>query len=95
MMIGDDKLNYVKIKDGNILQGRFDKDIISKGTKGLVHMIYNDFGEKACQDFLDNIQDVITKYLLISGFSVGISDLIADEILRKRWRKIIVNRKKK
>ena len=27
------KLNYVKIKDGNILQGRFDKDIISKGTR--------------------------------------------------------------
>ena len=28
--------------------------------------------------FLDNIQDVVTKYLLITGFSVGISDLIAD-----------------
>ena len=42
----DDKLNHVKIQDGKILQGRFDKAIISKGTKGLVHMIFNDFGEK-------------------------------------------------
>ena len=91
---GEDKLNYVKIKDGNILQGRFDKDIVSKGTKGLVHMIFNDFGEKRCQEFLDNIQDVITKYLLISGFSVGISDLIADENTKQKMGKIIVNKKK-
>ena len=69
---GEDKLNFVKIKDGNILQGRFDKRIINSGTTGLVHVIFNDFGEKACQRFLDNIQDVITKYLLITGFSVGI-----------------------
>ena len=91
---GEDKLNYVKIKDGQILQGRFDKDIVSKGTKGLVHMIFNDFGEKRCQEFLDNIQDVITKYLLISGFSVGISDLIADSNTKVKMEKIIVNKKK-
>ena len=90
----DDKLNHVKIQDGKILQGRFDKAIISKGTKGLVHMIFNDFGEKACQDFLDNIQDIITKYLLITGFSVGISDLIADEDTKRKMEKVIVGKKK-
>ena len=88
------KLNYVKIKDGNIIQGRFDKAIISKGTRGLVHTIFNDFGEKACQRFLDNIQDVVTKYLLITGFSVGISDLIADEITKREMEKTIVKKKK-
>tara|TARA_B100000767_G_scaffold275178_1_gene310840 strand:- start:779 stop:5155 length:4377 start_codon:yes stop_codon:yes gene_type:complete len=91
----DDKLNYVKIKDGIIEQGRFDKKIISSGTNGLVHMIFNDFGEKACQRFLDNIQDIITKYLLKSGFSVGISDLIADETTKKQMEHTIVNNKKK
>ena len=91
---GEDKLNYVKIKDGNILQGRFDKKIISNGTVGLVHIIYNDFGEKACQDFLDNIQDIITKYLLITGFSVGISDLIADEETKNKMEKGIISKKK-
>ena len=90
----EDKLNYVKIRDGIINQGRFDKDIISKGTKGLVHVIFNDFGEKACQRFLDNIQDVVTKYLLITGFSVGISDLISDEDTKKKMEKIIVGKKK-
>jgi DNA-directed RNA polymerase II subunit RPB1 len=90
----DDKLNYVKIKDGVILQGRFDKKIVSSGTNGLVHMIFNDFGEKACQRFLDNIQDIITRYLLKTGFSVGISDLIADEITQKKMEDTIVKNKK-
>ena len=33
----DDTLNYVKIRDGLIEQGRFDKKIISSSTNGLVH----------------------------------------------------------
>ena len=89
-----DTLNYVKIKDGNIEQGRFDKKIISSSTNGLVHMIFNDFGEKACQRFLDNIQDIITKYLLKTGFSVGISDLIADEETKRKMEETIVKKKK-
>ena len=38
----DDTLNYVKIRDGLIEQGRFDKKIISSSTNALVHMIFND-----------------------------------------------------
>ena len=57
-------------------------------------MIFNDFGEKACQRFLDNIQDIITKYLLKTGFSVGISDLIADEVTKRKMEDTIVKNKK-
>ena len=88
------KLNMVKIKDGNLLQGRLDKKIINSGTSGLIHTIFNDYGEKICQQFLDNIQDIITKYLLITGFSVGISDLIADDDTKKDMQKIIIKNKK-
>ena len=88
------KLNMVKINDGNLLQGILDKKIINSGTSGLIHTIFNDYGEKRCQQFLDNIQDIITKYLLITGFSVGISDLIADEQTKKEMQKVIVNNKK-
>ena len=91
---GKDSINFVKIKDGNIIQGRFDKNIISKGTKGLVHTIFNDFGEVACQRFLDNIQDIITKYILITGFSVGVSDLIADRSTKEKLVETIESGKK-
>jgi len=85
-----DPLHTVKIKDGNILQGRFDKKIIGN----MVHTIFNDFGEVACQHFLDNIQDIITKYILITGFSVGISDLIADNKTKDQMNKNIESKKK-
>jgi len=85
-----DPLHTVKIKEGNIIQGRFDKKIVSN----MVHTIFNDFGEVACQHFLDNIQDVITKYILITGFSVGISDLIADNKTKDQMNKIIESKKK-
>ena len=91
---GGDKLNYVKIRDGIIKQGRFDKKIINSGTNGLIHIIYNDFGEKICQRFLDNTQDIITKFLLKTGFSVGISDLIADKETQKQMEEEIVKKKK-
>jgi len=85
-----DPLHTVKIKEGNIIQGRFDKKIVSN----MVHTIFNDFGEVACQHFLDNIQDVITKYILITGFSVGISDLIADNKTKDQMNKNIESKKK-
>ena len=93
---GGDKnpLHTVKIKDGNILQGRFDKKIISSGTNGLVHVIFNDYGELACQRFLDNIQDIITRYILLSGFSVGISDLMADKKTKETVNKNIESKKR-
>lgn len=85
-----DPLHTVKIKEGNIIQGRFDKKIIGN----MVHTIFNDFGEVACQHFLDNIQDIITKYILITGFSVGISDLIADNKTKDQMNKNIESKKK-
>nr|QDY51984.1 RNA polymerase Rpb1, domain 5 [Mimiviridae sp. ChoanoV1] len=93
---GGDKnpLHTVKIRDGNVLQGRMDKKIIAGGSKGIVHTIYNDYGETACQRFLDNIQDVITKYILLTGFSVGISDLIADKKTKDKMNKNIESKKK-
>ena len=71
-----DSPNYVKIENGIIKQGILDKDVFSKA---LIHVIYNDFGHEVTVDFLDSLQRMMANYLMNSGFSVGISDLIADE----------------
>lgn len=68
--------NLVKIKDGKILQGILDKSVFSKQ---LLHIIYNDYGPEMTVDFLDALQAMIANFLMNSGFSVGISDLIADD----------------
>ena len=91
---GEDTLNHVIIKDGELVQGRIDSKIMSSGSRGLIHMVFNDFGPKICQQFLDDLQNIVTRYLILSGFSVGISDLIADKATNEKIRTTIVKKKK-
>ncbi len=51
-----DTLNHVIIKDGQLVQGRIDSSIMNAGSRGLIHMIYNDYGHEVCQRFLDDIR---------------------------------------
>lgn len=67
--------NYVLINNGEIRQGVLDGDVFDKA---LIHILYNDFSPEMTIDFLDSLQAVVATYLQNSGFSVGLSDLIAD-----------------
>lgn len=69
-------LGEVEIAGGKIIKGLLDKKVFSKQ---LIHIIYNDYGADATIDFLDSLQSMIASFLMNSGFSVGISDLIADQ----------------
>jgi DNA-directed RNA polymerase beta' subunit len=68
--------NLVKIYKGQIYQGILDKSVFGKQ---LLQVIFNDYGPDVTVDFLDSLQAMIANFLMNSGFSVGISDLIADE----------------
>ena len=94
-MYKDDKKeeNIVKIREGIIRQGIFDKDVFSKPSKGIVHVAYKDYGSKATVDFIDSMQNTIEQFLVYNGFSVGISDLIADDSTRKEMDEIVKKRK--
>jgi DNA-directed RNA polymerase II subunit RPB1 len=41
--------------------------------------MFNDYGNMAASNFIDDLQNVITEYMKSSSFSVGISDLIANK----------------
>ena len=75
--------NFVKVEEGSVKQGVFDKDIFSKPSKGVIHTIYKDYGPQETVHFLDCMQNTIEQFLIYNGFSVGISDLIADERTKK------------
>jgi DNA-directed RNA polymerase II subunit RPB1 len=91
---GKDSINYVKIVEGDIKQGVVDGDIYMKPSKGVVQVTYNDCGPKDTVDLLDALQNTVENFLVLNGFSVGISDLIADEDTKRAIDTKIQERKK-
>jgi DNA-directed RNA polymerase II subunit RPB1 len=71
--------NMLEIQNGQLIRGQFDKSVLGSSTKSIIHRICNDFGNMACANFNDDLQNIITEYMKTSAFSVGISDLIADK----------------
>jgi DNA-directed RNA polymerase II subunit RPB1 len=89
----NDKLNKVVIENGKIKSGAFDKGTFTKTSKGLIHTIYNDCGPYMASEFINDLQKIVSYFLLIEGFSVGIGDIIADKYINEEISKI-VNEKK-
>lgn len=87
------QINLVKIVNGVIKQGTFDKSLFSKTSKGLIHTIFNDLGDMRAHDFINDLQKIVTNILLIEGFSVGISDMIADPETNAKIAEVIQARK--
>ena len=87
-------LNVVKIVEGEFLQGVLDKGIFNKSGKGIIHTTYNDYGPADTVALLDGLQNVVEAYLILKGFSVGISDLIADEDTKQQMEETIAQKKK-
>lgn len=81
--------HIISIKNGEIMSGLFDKDVYQARTKGLVHSIYNECGPEETREFFDNTQKYICNFLVLDGFSVGVSDLITDVKTQKDFKEAI------
>jgi len=89
----NNKINIVKILNGSIEKGTFDKNLFTKTSKGLIHTIYNDLGDVRANQFINDLQKIVSYILLVEGFSVGISDMIADEETNEKIKSTIDDRK--
>ena len=68
----------VVINNSKLISGTLDKLVFHNITNGLIPVIYHDYGPVEIKKFLDNTQRLICRWLLTSGFSIGISDLVTD-----------------
>ena len=71
--------NVLEIENGRYIRGQAEKGVFASGTKGILNRICNDFGNMACSNYIDDLQQVITEYMKTSAFSVGISDLVSNK----------------
>ena len=70
-----------------------DKGVFTKTSKGLIHTIFNDNGPIRTKNFIDDLQRVVNNFLMIEGFSIGISDMIADDITNNNITSLIKEKK--
>ena len=71
--------NVIEITNGKYVRGQMEKGVLGDGSRGLLQRICNDFGNIQSADFIDNLQNIVTEYMKSHSYSVGISDLIADD----------------
>jgi DNA-directed RNA polymerase beta' subunit len=76
----------VVIRDGALVSGVLSTKEYKEASRGLVHSIYNDKGPLALTTFLNNTQKLICDWLVLSGFSVGISDLATPMEVERKLR---------
>jgi len=88
-----DSNNVLEIRNGKYTRGQLEKSVLGSTTKGILHRVFNDYGPKACADFNDNLQNVVTEYMKSSAYSVGVSDLIADKVTQEKIIQVITTQK--
>ena len=85
--------HILNIKNGVITRGQFNKEVLGSSSKGILHRSLKDYSVTQCQHFIDNLQNMITEYMKTTGFSVGISDLMANENTNTEIEEIISKKK--
>ena len=87
--------NVIKIDKGVIKSGVLDKSLLGPKSQGIIHVIHNDYGADKTREFLDNSQTVLINWMLMSGFSVGLSDLMVDNESKQKIQEVIISKKRK
>lgn len=78
--IGDSR---VVIENGQLISGIICKKSIGTSGGSLVHLIWVDYGPQAAVDFIDCVQNVVTEWLQMTAFSVGVGDCFISTDCRK------------
>ena len=86
--------NVIEINNGEYLRGQMDKKTLGSGSKGLIQRIFNDYNYQKSEKFIDDLQAIVTEYMKLSSYSVGISDLIADNETNQKIINTVNNKKK-
>ena len=79
----------VEIINGIFQKGILNKKLLGGTAGGLIQNIYNIYGDKEAQRFLDATQSVITRWLEIQSFSIGYGDCSATKKIQSNIDNLI------
>ena len=75
--------NLLRIENSQIVDGVVDKNVFSAFSKGILPVLFHDYGPFEVRRFMDNTQRLICRWLITAGFSVGISDLVIPPVIHQ------------
>ena len=79
----------VCIRGGYICTGRFNKKILGKVERGLIHRMVHLEGNKRTAKFMSQLQFVVTQWLNGHSHSTGVEDCCTSlEVKKKVWKKL-------
>lgn len=81
--------HHIYIRCGELTSGILTTKTFNDPARGLIRSIFNEGGPNMVATFLNNTQKLICDWLVLSGFSVGISDLLAPAYKRERIKQQI------
>ena len=97
-----ERTNYASVNDkmiiisrGELIQGEFTKAVVGSSSGGLNHIIWREKGPTFARDFLTGCQNVVNRWLIEHGFTVGVEDTIAALKTNKLISDTLVSHKKK
>lgn len=86
----------LKIKNGQILQGRLSKPSLgAKNKNNLIQLIWDAYGVEETRKFIDNTQRLVNNFNLWNGFSVGIADTQLPTSVHEEIEKLFQNKELK
>ena len=86
--------NFVEIRKGELIQGIICKKTVGSSCGGgIVHCIWLEDGPESSIQFLYLCQKIVNQYLLSTGFTVGINDILCDIETNNSIRDIIEDMK--
>ena len=81
------KKGHLKIKDGQLVEGRIDNSTIGRGGNKLFMKIRTEYGFEELKKFIYSSAKMVNAYVTLMGFSLGVKEYVNDErLVRDRKR---------
>lgn len=82
----------VKIKNGVLYEGTLTKKYLGSSKNSFLFLLKNEYSNRTCLDFLNDIQFMTNKWLLLNSFSVHLDDCAPKNGASEKIREIISDR---
>jgi len=83
------QVKNLKINRGILTEGFLTGNSLGGSSDGLIKQIYNAYGMEACNDFLNDTQKLITRWMSDNSFTIGFGDATVNRDGRKIIKEII------